>query len=250
LKIKLLSDLHFEHYQDYGDKFIRNLATNADVCILAGDIATQRTKSNSPSQIINILSRFKEKFQHVIFVPGNHDYIGFNITQYDAILAEYAADTEGVHFLNRDVIEIDNQRFLGTTLWYGRVKDSVSVGWIDFDLIPGFSFHYIEENEKNVQFLKRELREDDIVITHHLPSYKSVHAKYINNPFNCFFVCYQENLIIDRKPKLWLHGHTHECFDYKIEKTRVVCNPRGYPNYPTPNKMENINFNQDLVLTI
>jgi hypothetical protein len=28
--------------------------------------------------------------------------------------------------------------------------------------------------------------------------------------------------------KLWTHGHTHDPFDYKIGKTRVVCNPRGY----------------------
>ena len=29
--------------------------------------------------------------------------------------------------------------------------------------------------------------------------------------------------------KLWVHGHTHDEFDYKIGITRVVCNPRGYP---------------------
>ena len=27
---------------------------------------------------------------------------------------------------------------------------------------------------------------------------------------------------------LWIHGHTHESFDYEIGKTRVICNPRGY----------------------
>jgi predicted phosphodiesterase len=29
--------------------------------------------------------------------------------------------------------------------------------------------------------------------------------------------------------KLWLHGHTHTPFDYEVNGTRVVCNPRGYP---------------------
>jgi hypothetical protein len=28
--------------------------------------------------------------------------------------------------------------------------------------------------------------------------------------------------------RLWMHGHTHEDFDYTIGTTRVVCNPRGY----------------------
>ena len=28
--------------------------------------------------------------------------------------------------------------------------------------------------------------------------------------------------------KLWMHGHTHDDFDYMIDQTRIVCNPRGY----------------------
>lgn len=26
---------------------------------------------------------------------------------------------------------------------------------------------------------------------------------------------------------LWIHGHTHDGFDYHVNGTRVVCNPRG-----------------------
>ena len=33
--------------------------------------------------------------------------------------------------------------------------------------------------------------------------------------------------------KLWTHGHMHQCFDYMIGSTRVVCNPRGYEGYET-----------------
>ena len=33
--------------------------------------------------------------------------------------------------------------------------------------------------------------------------------------------------------KLWIHGHTHDSFDYVIGETRVVCNPRGYIGYET-----------------
>jgi len=29
---------------------------------------------------------------------------------------------------------------------------------------------------------------------------------------------------------LWLHGHTHNNFDYNVNGTRVVCNPMGYPH--------------------
>jgi len=37
------------------------------------------------------------------------------------------------------------------------------------------------------------------------------------------------NIMLDNPQiKLWTHGHTHNCFDYVIGETRVVCNPRGY----------------------
>ena len=44
---------------------------------------------------------------------------------------------------------------------------------------------------------------------------------------------------------LWIHGHTHESFDYTVKGTRIVCNPRGYlPMEP------NSAFNPTLTLDI
>lgn len=41
------------------------------------------------------------------------------------------------------------------------------------------------------------------------------------------------DFFIDDHPQivLWVHGHTHETFDYEIGNTRIFCNPRGYINY-------------------
>lgn len=44
---------------------------------------------------------------------------------------------------------------------------------------------------------------------------------------HCFFSDLSER-ILDADIDLWLHGHTHTAFDYKLGKTRVLCNPRGY----------------------
>ena len=44
---------------------------------------------------------------------------------------------------------------------------------------------------------------------------------------------------------LWIHGHIHESFDYKIGKTRVVCNPRGYASIE-----ENKGFRPDYTLVV
>lgn len=67
------------------------------------------------------------------------------------------------------------------------------------------------------------------MVTHHLPSHRSTAARFVRSPLNRFFVCDVEPLIVDRQPRLWVHGHTHAAMDYRIGATRVVCNPLGYP---------------------
>ena len=52
---------------------------------------------------------------------------------------------------------------------------------------------------------------------------------YAESPINRFFVSDETPLILDKKPRLWVHGHTHLTCDYMLGETRVVCNPHGYP---------------------
>ena len=49
------------------------------------------------------------------------------------------------------------------------------------------------------------------------------------------------------KMELWVHGHTHDNFDYEVNGTRVICNPRGYV---TMNGTENFDFNPALVVEV
>ena len=71
------------------------------------------------------------------------------------------------------------------------------------------------------------------VLTHHAPSYRSVHPKYRNSGIaNGAYVSNLDDLIFDHPNiKYFSHGHTHESMDYMIGGCRVICNPRGY--YPT-----------------
>ena len=52
------------------------------------------------------------------------------------------------------------------------------------------------------------------------------------------------HLIEERKPALWVHGHTHTSFNYTIGPTRVVCNPLGYQ---TAGEL-NVNFDENLTV--
>jgi hypothetical protein len=67
-----------------------------------------------------------------------------------------------------------------------------------------------------------------VVITHHAPSRKSIHRRFADSPINACFVSDAEYLIDGRRAGLWIHGHTHDSFDYVVNGTRVLCNPRGY----------------------
>jgi hypothetical protein len=91
----------------------------------------------------------------------------------------------------------------------------------------------------HVRWLTNKLAEPfngpTVVVTHHLPHRNSVHPKYAASPLNPAFATHLPHLV--RPPVvLWIHGHTHESADYRVEGTRIVCNPRGYlPEAPNEN---------------
>jgi hypothetical protein len=47
--------------------------------------------------------------------------------------------------------------------------------------------------------------------------------------------------------QLWIHGHTHDSFDYLLNGTRIVCNPRGYARSGVN---ENPLFDPDLIIPV
>jgi hypothetical protein len=91
-------------------------------------------------------------------------------------------------------------------------------------------------HKKSKQFLIERLEQfkdtKTWVLTHHAPSYQSVHPKYRSSGIaNGAFVSDLDDLILNNPQiKYFSHGHTHESFDYMIGGCRVICNPRGYYN--------------------
>ena len=250
MKILIASDLHFEYYiRDKWKKFVDKMP-EADVLVCPGDLATS-------SFITLALVVLLKKYKDVVFVAGNHEFYGSSI---DAVKAEIRSleadvldwgDGKGLgrlHFLDNDTCTIGNHRFIGSTMWfpYDRgLLESHGRKLDDFSKIEDAKKTIYEENEKGVAFLRKEVLHGDIVVTHHLPSYLSVHPAYAGHPSNGFFVCDMENLIEGVAPKVWIHGHTHTSCDYEIGKTRVVCNPFGYVGHTLNNK-----FNNDLIIEI
>jgi len=228
MKFLPISDLHFEFQADKGRSFVESLPP-ADVVILAGDIAVG-------DGIPAALALFCNKYPRVVYVHGNHEYYYTTYKAVQEFTQLAVAENSNLVYLDgtTTLILANGERILGGTLWFPRPLlvqsqyDRAKLGMTDFKVIADFEDWVYPTHDKMVQHLTDNLQEGDIVITHHLPSYKSVNAKWQGDLLNHFFVGDVEHLILARKPKLWIHGHTHDSCDYMLGDTRVVCNPFGY----------------------
>jgi Icc-related predicted phosphoesterase len=88
----------------------------------------------------------------------------------------------------------------------------------------------LREHERSRTWLERELarpyKGKTVVVTHHGPHPLSVHPRYVGDLLNAAFVSNLDHLL--EKADLWLHGHVHDSFDYRVGRCRVVANPLGY----------------------
>jgi Icc-related predicted phosphoesterase len=240
MKIRLLSDLHLEFFGSRWLHFVDDLASveatsPCDVLVLAGDIAAH-------DGIEQALNAFCQRFAQVVYVSGNHERYASTPTKVDRAIEEVWARRDNLHYLDASPAIFEEATFRGGTLWFEDPKSDDSKWALnDFCMISNFEPWVYEENAKMRRYLETFVEEGDIVVTHHLPSLKSVHPKYADSELNKFFVSPMDRLIERSKPTLWLHGHTHESCDYLIGKTRVVCNPYGYDLVDTnPNFLPNL----------
>jgi Icc-related predicted phosphoesterase len=225
LRIQIISDLHLEFHPDGGRCLLSTMDfQSSDVLLVAGDLCSAKTIARSFELLCGVYRG------PIIYVPGNHEYYGSSFSKVDALLAATEQAHPNLSVLNNKTMEVAGRRILGTTLWFPdqpsnyRYEDMLN----DFRMIRGFKEGVYVAHTQARQFLGSELRAGDVVVTHHLPSAESVSARHKKSPLNRFFVSPLDELILQRQPALWVHGHTHDSADYHLGHTRVVCNPFGY----------------------
>jgi len=111
------------------------------------------------------------------------------------------------------------------TLALGLLHEIAQFG--EHELRPTMAVH-ASSREWLDRMLGRESVDPTVVVTHHGPHPLSVHPRFAGNAVTPAFVSDLSDIIEKHQPPLWLHGHTHDRFDYNVGGTRVVCNPRGY----------------------
>jgi hypothetical protein len=178
----------------------------------------------------------------------------------------------GIHFLEDDSVEIDGYTFYGATMWtdfefFSKSKYSKSVELAkqalnDFKLIAsgGELLHPAKTVERHKMslfrlgtFLHGCEPQKSVVISHHCPHQNSVAPRWKDDLLTAAF-CSNIDLGIIAKAGLWIHGHTHDSYDYVVDgvnrKTRIVCNPRGYPLNRSTGQFENPTFNSGLLIEV
>lgn len=243
MKIQVMSDVHLEFHRDHGEHFFKTLDNkDVDVLVLAGDIVPLRDHYWSKQWLTEFCSLYK----HVVYCQGNHEYYNSSPGEADHSLGAIRLGLDNLHVLEHGLpTTIDGQRFIGGTMWFrDDIRNSYhKMGMNDFYVISQFTPWVYQQNAITLKNLEQHLQKGDFVVTHHLPSDKSVHPKFQDSSLNRFFVCDVEQLILDKQPLIWAHGHTHEGIDYKLGETRVVANPMGYPH-----ETISVPFNPKLVI--
>lgn len=245
MRIRLYSDIHLEFLADKwkkkGDDGIGKLHDDVDVLVLAGDVGT----GDYFTSYIDFLL-IRNPNLKIVAVAGNHDYWDYSIESRIEYLKQFSADRKNFYFLERSSIVIDGVKFIGGTLWTSYYDGNYSEMFLasrcmnDFRKInvctPNTLYDY---HKKTVEYIFNNLDDNSVVVTHHKPYLSS--SEDLSG-------AYESNIreLEQKRPKLWLYGHTHNFDDHMLyEDMRVVSNPRGYFGYRTCKY-----FNKDMIIEI
>ncbi len=237
MRIHILSDLHLE----FGGFAFPDV--EADLVVLAGDTHVKR----------NGLRWVKETISHlpVLYLLGNHEYYGARFPRLVEKLKEFASGSN-ITVLEEDAVEIGGYRFFGSTLWtdmalFGdaRAGSAEALVMNDYRRVrknPGYRklrpidtrFRHESSRKALTEFLIAGDSDRSIVLSHHAPSAQSLPDSRKTELISCAYASHLDDLIVEHEPLLWVHGHIHHSRDYRIGRTRVLANPRGYVDEPNP----------------
>ncbi len=253
MKLNVLSDLHLS----LGALPLPD--NDADLVVLAGDLAR-------PREALAWATRLGKP---ALYVPGNHEFYGGSLDGTLEELRQLSAGTN-VRLLDNEEVIVGGVRLLGSTLWTdfllfgtGDERDAAIRDALRFNrdytrirVAHGSETLFVPQTaaalfERSAAWLAARLSEPfdgpTVVITHHAPSRRSIHRRFAGSTVNACFVSDAEHMLDGKRVRLWIHGHTHDSFDYVANGTRVVCNPRGYARGGVD---ENPAFDPNLVIEV
>ena len=160
-------------------------------------------------------------------------------------IASWNGEHPQVKLLVDEGVRIGGVNFFGGTMWTDFNAGDVRAMEIAQDEINDFrlicnpdetSFRptdavALHQNftSKLLNWFGKDLTGPRVVITHNAPVINP-NTKHRGSPFMAAFNSLDMVEVIERhQPTLWVYGHTHECDDQTIGRTRIISNQLGYP---------------------
>lgn len=253
VKIAYASDLHLE----FGWPKHSAFDSDADYLFLAGDIIEAKwmlfaqnpdsEKFEEAQQLTDLFQYLSDTYKHVYLILGNHEYYSSRIDKTPITVRNYLEKFDNITLLHGESVQIPGVgKVYGHTFWtsMGHPMDRWQIGRTmnDFKAITykgarGYTkFTPDQAAAIHAQQIDKVIQEaPDVILMHHAPSQFSL-SKYYRENSNINDAYYSKEFEIRIregyiKPKLIIHGHVHQEFDYDLDGVRVICNPRGYVGF-------------------
>lgn len=273
---RIISDLHLEGMTRY--KLPKTAFEKDTVLILAGDICEFHL-IDTHEGYRDFLKDCNSRFKQVIYVPGNHEYYGSSINDFEKYKKLIEKKYKKITVADNQIIDIPmvvngsevTFKLVCATLWTDMnngdpltMVNAIQYMGLDYKRIEDFNPEiWVEINKASRTFIRYgvvdalENFDPVIVVTHHGPTMKSVPPKYQNlgQMTNSLFMNTGMEPIFEEVPlKLWVHGHTHDSVDHLLgHGCRVIANPKGLTSYKFLEEqvlMSHQNKNYDELLTL
>lgn len=271
MKISYMSDLHLE-FAPMVD------LPGGDVLLLAGDIfvvdllserRTDRRAILHKEEAKYFMDEASSKYKNIYYIPGNHEHYHGEVESTIKNVSNFLSSYDNLSVMNDNTIILNDEYALfGSTFWtdmrqnHPMVNMKAAKGMNDFRMIthngkilqPYETYEWNDISRKCLAYDVDNLysKHKFIVMTHHCPDLRSCDPKYGVDEINYAYCNTNlEDFILDR-PRIthWIHGHTHDSYDYTIGECRVLCNPRGYAKAHIPHQPENKMFDVNVSFEI
>ncbi len=244
MKIRYYSDLHIDpHWFIHFDP-PKQPDEHEQVLVIAGDLAEYK-------HVGKYLFDMSQRFKHVVFVMGNHEYYGTSISRgIDKIRDDMVALNDGhfptnVSILEDDWVIVEDVAFIGATLWASMDEQDPFVIWNaktrmnDYKKIrqptgdgqgqsaygrrlqPTTTIKKHYDSRYYIIDAAQSLGEVPavrkvVVVTHHGPTRQSIQPSFKGDGLNGVYVSELSSYIQLAPIDLWFHGHVHHNFDYIV----------------------------------
>jgi len=238
MNFQIISDVHADMTRP---EYVRKLTRKSPILAVLGDVYPM----SDPEKLASTLESLGENFDLVFFVPGNHEYYdsGYGMAETDRKMESLCDRLQNVVYMNKREVTVMGVTFIGATMWTSPDENSPESTMNDFSHIKDFTIpKMISTHKQHAAHIRDAVKRSKemgnsgaVVMTHHAPSSDYVipygtrgTREYL--PF--YYADDVGDVLADDHVKVWVHGHTHECYKVWRDNVLIGSNAVGYPGEP------------------